>query len=220
MLINLNNDPNYFDNILWTDESNFSTSGIFNRRNRYSWEQKNNRKRKIKQIKKSGRKSINVWCGIFQNKIVGPMFYDYKLTGESYLDTVITEVDELLNQNYTQNQLNSMIWQQDGAPPHNVVAVQEHLNNQFHVWIGNKGTIKWPPNSPDLTPCDSFLWGFLKEKVYFDSNTNINTITAKVRAEIENLNGHNNTISDALENLRRRYYLCIDNNGGHFEHLL
>ncbi|XP_050497356.1 uncharacterized protein LOC126878591 [Diabrotica virgifera virgifera] len=28
MLTNLNNDPNYFYNILWTDESNFSTSGL------------------------------------------------------------------------------------------------------------------------------------------------------------------------------------------------
>jgi hypothetical protein len=25
--------------------------------------------------------------------------------------------------------------------------------------------IKWPPRSPDLTPCDLFLWGYVKEKV-------------------------------------------------------
>jgi hypothetical protein len=24
----------------------------------------------------------------------------------------------------------------------------------------------WPPRSPDLTPPDFFLWGFLKERVY------------------------------------------------------
>jgi hypothetical protein len=24
----------------------------------------------------------------------------------------------------------------------------------------------WPPNSPDLNPCDYFLWGFLKEKIF------------------------------------------------------
>jgi hypothetical protein len=26
--------------------------------------------------------------------------------------------------------------------------------------------LPWPPRSPDLTPCDFFLWGFFKDSVY------------------------------------------------------
>jgi len=38
-------------------------------------------------------------------------------------------------------------------------------------WIGRaaKGDnhlLSWPPRSPDLTPCDFFLWGFVKGSVY------------------------------------------------------
>jgi len=38
-------------------------------------------------------------------------------------------------------------------------------------WIGRaaKGDnhfLPWPPPSPDLTPCDFFLWGFVKDSVY------------------------------------------------------
>ena len=38
-------------------------------------------------------------------------------------------------------------------------------------WIGRaaKGDnhlLPWPPRSPDLTPCDFFLWGFVKDGVY------------------------------------------------------
>ena len=38
-------------------------------------------------------------------------------------------------------------------------------------WIGRaaKGDnhlLSWPPRSPDLTPCDFFLWGFVKDRVY------------------------------------------------------
>jgi len=38
-------------------------------------------------------------------------------------------------------------------------------------WIGRaaKGDnhfLPWPPRSPDLTPCDLFLWGFVKDSVY------------------------------------------------------
>jgi hypothetical protein len=27
-------------------------------------------------------------------------------------------------------------------------------------------TLPWPPRSPDLPPCDFFLWGFVKDSVY------------------------------------------------------
>uniref|UniRef100_A0A673ARX4 Transposase Tc1-like domain-containing protein n=1 Tax=Sphaeramia orbicularis TaxID=375764 RepID=A0A673ARX4_9TELE len=33
-------------------------------------------------------------------------------------------------------------------------------------WIGRRGFIEYPPCSPDLTPLDFFLWGYLKDKVY------------------------------------------------------
>jgi hypothetical protein len=26
--------------------------------------------------------------------------------------------------------------------------------------------MKWPPRSPDLTPCDTFLWGYVKEQAF------------------------------------------------------
>jgi hypothetical protein len=33
-------------------------------------------------------------------------------------------------------------------------------------WIGRGGPIAWPPRSPDLTPLDIFLWGYVKNTVY------------------------------------------------------
>jgi hypothetical protein len=33
-------------------------------------------------------------------------------------------------------------------------------------WIGRSGPIAWPPRSPDLTPVDFFLWGYVKNIVY------------------------------------------------------
>jgi hypothetical protein len=31
---------------------------------------------------------------------------------------------------------------------------------------GDNNLLPWPPRSPDLTPCDFFLWGFVKDSVY------------------------------------------------------
>ena len=33
-------------------------------------------------------------------------------------------------------------------------------------WIGRRGSVEFPARSPDLTPMDFFLWGYLKDKVY------------------------------------------------------
>jgi hypothetical protein len=31
---------------------------------------------------------------------------------------------------------------------------------------GDLELLRWPPRSPDLTPCDSFLWGYIKDRVF------------------------------------------------------
>jgi hypothetical protein len=31
---------------------------------------------------------------------------------------------------------------------------------------GDYNLLPWPPRSPDLTPCNFFLWGFVKDSVY------------------------------------------------------
>ncbi|GFU62987.1 uncharacterized protein TNCV_29001 [Trichonephila clavipes] len=67
---------------------------------------------------------------------------------------------------------NNFIWQQDGAPPHWHLSVRDWLIITVpNQWIGrkepsNKACTTWPPRPPDLTPCDSYLWGFIKNFVY------------------------------------------------------
>ena len=61
----------------------------------------------------------------------------------------------------------NMIFQLDGAPAHWVLNVRAFLNAEFtNRWIGRAGPTPWPPRSPDITPLDFFLWGFVKTQVY------------------------------------------------------
>ena len=54
----------------------------------------------------------------------------------------------------------SFIFQEDGAPAHYANVVRNALNERLtNRWIGRRGTIEWPAHSPDLTPLDFFLWG-------------------------------------------------------------
>jgi hypothetical protein len=60
------------------------------------------------------------------------------------------------------------IWfQQDGAMAHtsraSMAVLQDHFPGRL---ISLRGNLEWPVRSPDLTPCDFFLWGYLKPRVY------------------------------------------------------
>ena len=67
---------------------------------------------------------------------------------------------------------NTTIHQQDGVPPHFHNDVHGYLNDTLaHRWIGRASQdgsplLPWPPRSPDLTPCDFFLWGYVKDHVF------------------------------------------------------
>ncbi|GBM51825.1 hypothetical protein AVEN_226753-1 [Araneus ventricosus] len=64
-------------------------------------------------------------------------------------------------------QLRHVWFQHDGAPAHKTSSVKQCLMEEFGEKIsGYGGFQEWPPRSPDPTPMDFFLWGYLKQKVY------------------------------------------------------
>ncbi|GBM39118.1 hypothetical protein AVEN_162637-1 [Araneus ventricosus] len=64
-------------------------------------------------------------------------------------------------------QLRNVWLQNDGAPAQNTSPVKQYLVEEFgEQIIGYGGFQEWPPLSPDLTPMDFFLWGYLKAQVY------------------------------------------------------
>jgi len=72
-----------------------------------------------------------------------------------------------LNTNY-----DDYILQLDSAPHHfhrNVRVLLTRVLQQRWIGRAEKGDnhlLRWPPHSPDLTPYDFFLWGFVKDSVY------------------------------------------------------
>jgi hypothetical protein len=63
---------------------------------------------------------------------------------------------------------NASLWfQQDGVTTHTARASVEVLREIFPgSLISLCGDISWPARSPDLSPCDFFLWGYQKVEVF------------------------------------------------------
>jgi hypothetical protein len=60
------------------------------------------------------------------------------------------------------------------------------LNRHFPGrWIGRGGPITWPPRSPDITPLDFLLWGFVKDRVYATPVPDIATLRTRIAAVLE-----------------------------------
>lgn len=216
MLETINDDPNFLGNILWTDESSFSTSGMINRKNTRYWATEN--PFFYREFRFQGRQSVNVWCGLIDNKIIGPYFFDQILNGDSYFNFLENQLEDFLDELPLQH-FRRIIFQQDGAPPHSTLRVRNHLNQRFNIWIGSRNApINWPANSPDLTPMDAFLWGCLKDRINQNHIENIEHLKQLIRNEINELNeNRSDSIRGSLEKLRRTFIKCIEQDGGPVE---
>ncbi|GBO32686.1 hypothetical protein AVEN_109494-1 [Araneus ventricosus] len=71
---NLEDHPTFLEDIVWTDEACFLRNGMFNRQNVHTWSLEN--PRYAVEVRHQLRWSINVWCGIFNDRLIGPIFYE------------------------------------------------------------------------------------------------------------------------------------------------
>ena len=112
------------------------------------------------------RVCINVCCGVIDSMLIGPVILDDRVTGQNYLDFLQNELPKEL-EDVPLATRTATYFQHDGALFHYSRHVMQHLNDTFpNRWIGRGGTTNWPPRSPDLTPLDFCLWGWMKSEVY------------------------------------------------------
>ncbi|KAK9688465.1 hypothetical protein QE152_g35295 [Popillia japonica] len=92
---------------------------------------------------------------------------------------------------------------QEGARPHQVSNIlEEHFGNTIIGLDAQQftgGGITWPPYSPDLNPCDFYLWGSLKDTVYRDSIDTLDNLEMAIRQRIEAI--PHTTLQAVLDNL-------------------
>jgi len=158
---------------LFTDEACFTRRGMINLHNAHVYADENPHALAERHFQREFK--INVWLGIIGNFLVGPYRLPNNLNGDSYLHFLQYALPELLEE-LPLNLRRDMFFMHDGAPPHFARAVRNYLNETFAGrWIGRgqEAPIQWPARSPDLTPCDFFLWGALKTQVYELDNLNI-----------------------------------------------
>lgn len=206
----------FFEYVLFTDEATFHKNGHVNRHNFHYYATEN--PSFTRTVHSQHRWSLNVWGGLIGNYIIGPYFFEERLTGPVYLDFLENHLQDLLED--VPLDIIRRLWvQHDGAPAHYSVECRDHLNNTFPGrWIGRGGPIAWPARSPDLTKMDFYLWGYIKDVVYRTPPTTKNNMKERIREAFRSVNAE--TLRSVSSSFVQRLQLCIRENGSHFEYLL
>jgi len=209
-----NND--FMNKILFSDEATFMSSGHINRHNMHYYAVEN--PYWMRSVPFQHRWSLNVWCGIIGDFVIGPYFFEGNVTSDSYCNMLQNHWAELL-EDVPLHIRRDMWFQQDGAPPHYANITREFLTKKFgNKWIGRGGPVQWPPRSPDLTPLDFFLWGYVKDKVMFEPPTTKENMKQKIRDACASVTPE--LLSNVRTSLLFRINKCTQVHGEHFEHLI
>ena len=90
------------------------------------------------------------------------------------------------------------------------------LNDVFpDGWIGRGGPTSWPPRSPDVTPLDFFLWGYVKTKVFTEEIANIEELKTRITHAVASVTPQ--MLLNTWKEFEKRLLKLRENGGKHVE---
>lgn len=209
-------EPGFTSRIIFTDEKTFTLNHSPNHQNHRAWAEEN--PHIVFTANTQYRNSLNVWAGMVNDCIVGPIVLDGTLTGERYLHLLQGEISDRINDLPLPEELWFM---HDGCPAHNYGPATAYLRDAFpdHV-IGTHETLAWPARSPDMNPCDYFLWPSASSAVYHHAIPfpDVPALQNRLHAFLETVTPAQ--LLAVKDNFLERMEYCVAAEGGLFEHLI
>jgi hypothetical protein len=116
-------------------------------------------------------------------------------------------------------------FQKDGARPHTIPDVLEFMHSKFQHRIMTKRFpqqiqcgFSWPPCRPDLNPCDYFLWGYLKGKVFSSAPRNLPELKERMKESCAQVT--RGMLTRVLQKLVLRLQAIRESQGSHIAHVI
>lgn len=203
----------------FSDESNFYLDGHVNTKNCVYWDARGNPPENHITQTTLNIKKIGVWAALSGTFLVGPYFYDDNMNGAMYRATLDRFHQELVSKMGV-NQMQHVWFQQDGASPHTALETREVVRELFaSQTVGKFLAIWWPPRSPDITPMDFFLWGYIKEIVFEgnDPPTSVAILKAQIQLAFDKIRADTGLFMRVWSCLLHRCNMIINKNGERIE---
>jgi hypothetical protein len=148
---------------------------------------------------------VNVWCGMAR-------FGGRTVTVNSQCYMKILHKFLLPELRRCHIDLNTVWFQQDGATcqtsRESMILLREHFPGHLILKCGD---VEWPPRSPDLSACDYFLWGYLKDMVHIDKPRTLEAHSDAITLEIRVIPLA--VFQRTMDNFSFRLQQCLENYG-------
>lgn len=208
-----------YEKIWFSDECHFWLNGFVNRQNYRIWGSENPY---VTLESPLHPKKVTVWMAICGKKATPAYIFESNVTSVSYRQLLETEFFPWIRSHHLAG---SYVFQQDGARPHRTFEVFEVIKKQFGQRVialdYNKhftGGLSWPPYSPDLNPCDFYLWGYLKDQVYKSKPKDVPELKKAITEAAKNINQE--VLKSVMANLKKRCQYVLVRCGSHFENII
>jgi hypothetical protein len=110
----------------------------------------------------------------------------------------------------------NVVFQHDRASPHTRNEMTFLKRQLPQRWVGRGGSTSWPPRSPNLTPLDFFLRGFVKDEVYIQPMPiALNNLKARMRTATAKTDRP--LLQNVWHEVECRFDVCTATNGAHTE---
>ena len=151
-------------------------------------------------------------CG--NGELIRPFLIEGNLNGIGYYNLLIERVFPSLMEHFgdqfDNDHFRRLWWAQDGAPPHTLVMVRNLLVEMFQdSVIALHHYPEWLARSPDLTPCDFFLWGYMKNKVFSTPPATVEVLRERIQQEFDELRRNRAMMRRAVRHMEKHATICI-----------
>lgn len=156
-------------------------------------------------------KGVMVFMGVSYNGLTKPIFVKpgAKINSDYYINECLKPLFEEVKTLYPNG---TWIFHQDSAPSHTSKKTLAYIRNEGVNFVQPS---QWCPNSPDLAPCDFFLWGYLKTMICQQKVDTIKKLKKLILRAVQKV--PLNLVHRALKSWPKRCRQCYYNKGKHFE---
>ena len=204
--------PKHITDIVTGDETWIYFYGIPNKRSNMMWLAKDDPRPVVCRPGFQSRKRLFT---IFFN-YEGPVAVDIlpekqTVTGGYYRETVLPKVVKEITERRPKTGTSRTLILHDNASAHKTRAVTQYIDEQ------NMKVLPHPAYSPDLAPCDFWLFPILKERLAGRKFTRVQDLSKAVFSELRSIPKED--YCAAFEQWMRRLQTCIQKGGEYFEGL-
>jgi hypothetical protein len=216
----------------FSDESWFYLDGYVNSQNMRWWSSE--KPNFFEQVPLHPQK-VGVWAAISRRRIIGPIFFNGTNTIKMFFSKKLTmpifsekltavRYREIIQQFFEQlhdDEIVNGYFQQDGAPAHTTLETLNMIQEFFDRRVISRNTaIAYPSRSCDLTPCDFFLWPYLKNSIFQHRLNNLDELREAIVAKIDEINNNPQMLANVSTGIVGRVRKCLEVDGAHFDYLL